>query len=515
MMFYGGSRGRYLRGFVVVMLSATIAGSAAAGTENRSALPVLRIGLTTDIPNLNSALAASATAGQAEAADLAYDGLFHMTPSRKITASLATKWHYFTTGRGSFKDFEFTLRRNAKYSDGTPVTASTVVAWFNYFETNNVAYLGLLGPKPTFKAVGKYTVRMHLTAPNPDLPALLSDDGFNWGFPASPKAIANPTSMALGSDGAGPYMLDSNQSVRGDHYTYVPNPYYYNKSAVKFSQVYIKIISTPSSMLSALQTGQLDVAYGDTSTAAAAQSAGFKVAWAPAGVSALAFNVNLNPALKDVRVRQAINYAIDRKTVTSAVLGSYGTPTSEFITSDADPGLQKYYSYNPAKAKSLLAAAGHPNGFTLKIITVSNLGAISDPLIEAAAKYLDAVGIHPDITAETVVAWGKDRINYPAYFVTESINTTATRYGLYIGPGTFAATWGSDPAVYKLYYAGFKTPDPSVDWKKMWARVTKQAYFLPISAYPVLFYYSPSITGVTVTTGRVGTPLFTEFGKKK
>ena len=66
-----------------------------------------------------------------------------------------------------------------------------------------------------------------------------------------------------------------------------------------------------------------------------------------------------------MQVRQALNYAVNRQAVTQAIYGKYGVPTDETGSLDGlVPSLQNYYSYNPAKAKSLLAAAGYPNGFT-------------------------------------------------------------------------------------------------------------------------------------------------------
>ena len=76
----------------------------------------------------------------------------------------------------------------------------------------------------------------------------------------------------------------------------------------------------------------------------------------------------MNPALKDVRVRQAINYAFDKAGLLKAYGKGYGTPTAQIFPPSrrrTTPALDAKYPYDLAKAKSLLAEAGYPNGFTL------------------------------------------------------------------------------------------------------------------------------------------------------
>lgn len=496
---------------IAALLLFGAAASAEAGAGHSTALPVLRIGTSAVGGSFNPATVVGATTYIGIMNNLAYGGLFHMTPSGKITPELATTWHYFTTGRGRNKDFEFTLRHDARFSDGTPVTAQAVASWLTYFAATNVSYGSYLGPTPRFEAVGNYTVRIRLLTGSPVIPQLLSDGGFNWGFVVAPQAVSNPTSLATATDGAGPYELDASQTVVGDHYTYVPNPYYYDKKAIKFSQVYIKVIGSASSRLQALESGQLDAAMGDGSTYAAAQSAGFGVAAAVAGHDMVVLQPAQLDALKDVRVRQALNYALDRKTIAKALYGSYGKATSEFITTDADPGLENYYAYNPTKAKSLLAAAGYGNGFSFKILTTpSNLPAVS-----AAAQYLDNIGVQTDVVnVPTTALWLQQNPNFPAFAAGPTITLTPIRYPVYIAPTGAYNRWGYDRTVFSLYWAAYKAKEPTADWKAMWTRITKQAYFLPIDAAPTFWYYSKSVSGVNVTVPRLSTPLVTEWSLK-
>jgi peptide/nickel transport system substrate-binding protein len=72
--------------------------------------------------------------------------------------------------------------------------------------------------------VGKWTVRVTMTIPDPDIARTLSEQVVNWCYVAAPKAVANPKLFNKATWGAGPYKLDYSQSTPGDHYVFVPNP---------------------------------------------------------------------------------------------------------------------------------------------------------------------------------------------------------------------------------------------------------------------------------------------------
>src|SRR4051812_16703988 len=109
-----------------------------------------------------------------------YGALLHMKRDGSFAPYLATSWHYIQPAKAKSgrtnKDFEFTLRKDAKFSDGTPVTAAAAVGWFQYYLTTSLAGLyAPLGPNPKFETVGEWTVRIHLTTPLPNFPFILSD----------------------------------------------------------------------------------------------------------------------------------------------------------------------------------------------------------------------------------------------------------------------------------------------------------------------------------------------------
>src|SRR5262249_41958618 len=157
---------------------------------------------------------------------------------------------------------------------------------------------------------------------NPIIPRLLVEGG-NFGDIGCPKAVANPATLATQTCGAGQYVVVPSKTVIGDHYTYTPNPSYYDQAAIRFSEVDVKIITQPSTMLSAIGAGQLDVAYGDITTADQAAKAGLTVIHEPNGWDGLNIvdrSGTTSKPIGDVRVRQALNYALDRAAITKGLL---------------------------------------------------------------------------------------------------------------------------------------------------------------------------------------------------
>jgi len=481
--------------------------------------PTLRIGVTFSMDQFWSSPATYGASNREVNTEQAitHATIFHMTPAGKIApGGLAATWKKLSGKNGPNKNFEFTLRQNAKFADGSVVDAKAVVSWLNWFAKNNSNYAALLGPKPSFKAVGKWTVRVTLTTPLPGFFDVLSDGGQQWGFVSSPKCVADMSLFSQGQCGAGPFKLVPSQSVKGDHYTYVPNPGYYDAKNVKWGGVTMKVIPVATSLLQALQAGQLDVvaAGNDTSAVPVAKSAGQKIYWASTGALIVILHANGKPAspITDLRVRQAMNYAIDRAALAKALFLGLSVPTSEYVTSDGyDLTAAKMYPYDVAKAKQLMAQAGYANGFSFTMYT-ANPQQVT--FMQAIGKYWDAIGIKMNITLAPP-SLGFSILNLaPATIVQFSGETTTAAYQRWISPASAINMSGDDPTANALYYTGLKSKNPSVAWKKLWVRATDQAYFAPVCTLPLLYYSTPNVSGIFNTRGRAGTVLVTEMYPK-
>jgi peptide/nickel transport system substrate-binding protein len=207
---------------------------------------------------------------------LAYEPLIDRDSDGSLLPGLATSWSYLG---GNNTVFQLKLRSGVKFSDGSALTAQSVVADFKYA----VKSAGQFAPYftgDTFTATGPLTVQITSPKPDPDMPGLLTQDDV-VGDMISGAALTHPAKLGTATFGAGPYMLDSAQSVTGSTYTYVPNPNYYNKSAVHWKKVVVKVIADPQSVLNAMKTGEVNFSQGDPSTLAAAKQAGLTVTMAP------------------------------------------------------------------------------------------------------------------------------------------------------------------------------------------------------------------------------------------
>jgi peptide/nickel transport system substrate-binding protein len=129
------------------------------------------------------------------------------------------------------------------------------------------------------------------------------------------------------------------------------------------------------------------------------------VTTAPAGWANIAIhdsNGTIVKALGDVRVRQALNYAIDREAISKSLYEGVAEPTSEDNSTDSfAPSLQNYYPYDPAKAKQLLAEAGYPHGFSFDLVTPNQGTLLGQSLTQAITQDWANIGVTVNFTVTT------------------------------------------------------------------------------------------------------------------
>jgi peptide/nickel transport system substrate-binding protein len=509
---------------LLALAAGSLAGCSSSGTSAASGggatKPVLTMGITNYTSTLNPAIAGGGD--ESMPIDLAYESLTHLEPNGNIGPGLATSWHYIGTTN---TEFGFTLRQDARFSDGTPVTASAVKAWLDYAYFKVKGYITSSLALQSVDTTGKYTVVLHLSKPNSLIPYLLSEAEM-FGFIGSPKAIAHPATLGTATDGAGPYIAVPAQSVAGSVYVFKPNPYYYDQSAVHFSEVVAKVITSPTTMVEAIKTGQLNVAQGDITTAATAQAAGLNVVTAPSGFDQILLldrgpktpDGSANP-LASVQVRQALNYAVNRQAVTQAIYGKYGVPTSETGSSDGFvPELQNYFSYNPAKAKSLLAAAGYSKGFTLTVDSESSFGTLADPVLEAIAQEYKAIGVTLKITTSPVLPTWATQVLGGSYEATGFIATAfaplSEWYNGQLAPNSAENQHGwDDPVLDALAAKGEASLSPGKYWKAMTQRIVVQGDEIPVFNFDAFWYTAKNIGGVAFSANN-GTPYPSEWYAK-
>ncbi len=322
------------------------------------------------------------------------DTLLLVTPDGKIAPWLATAWKY----NADNTQLTLTLRDDVTFTDGSKLTAGVAVANLQRFQKGTSPDANYFANVTSFAAPDDKTVVITLAAPDP---ALLSYLGRDAGLIASEASIKS-ADVATDPIGSGPYILDAAGTVTGTSYKYKKNPSYWNPSVQYYDNLTINVLSDPTAALNAIKAGEANgVRLINNTGLSEVEAAGWTINKNEldfAGTLLLDRAGTMNPALGDVRVRQAINYAVDRAGLLKAVEDGHGTVTTQVfpVTSPAyDPQLDNYYTYDPAKAKQLLADAGYANGLTINSLSTSLAGATVFTVIQ---QQLAAVGITVNYT---------------------------------------------------------------------------------------------------------------------
>jgi peptide/nickel transport system substrate-binding protein len=327
-----------------------------------------------------------------------YDYLTRLGDDGKVEPDLATSWKYTDKTNTTF---QLTLRKDLKFSDGTPLTASDVTASLNYARAKgvNASWVSTIS---AITAPDDTTVQIRTSTPNDSLPSVLTQRLLLGGI-ISPAGLADPASIKSKSFGSGPYVLDTADTVAGDHYTYTPNKYYWDQSKIHWKRIVIKVAGSTTASLQAVQNGEADLMIGDATTGTAATSAGLGVATAAYGLTGIEIGDRAGtvvPALKSAEVRQALLYAIDRDAVAQAVYKGFATPGAGALLKGF-PGystaLDKSYDYDPAKAKQLLKDAGYADGFSFDIAApaANNTNVMAQAIVQEWAK----IGVTAHLTS--------------------------------------------------------------------------------------------------------------------
>ncbi len=315
----------------------------------------------------------------------AYDNLILRTPTGGYKANLATAWKLNSDNT----QMTLTLRTGVKFTDGEIFDAAAAKANLDNFIKGNGPQAGTLAGA-SVSVVNPTTITITLKDPNPELAYYLSTTD---SYMASPKALGT-AGLKTKPVGSGPYIIDPSSSA-GSLEVFVANPNYWDKSKIKFKKVVFKIMADTTARLNALLSGQIDSAILDTKTSGTAKKRGMtqylnNVDWQ--GILLLDRAGKIVPQLKSVKVRQAIEYAIDRPALLKAMQDGQGELTNQVFakTSPAfDKKLDSTYPHDVKKAKQLLTEGNASGGFDI------TMPAWPDPTMNAVlGDQLKAVGIN-------------------------------------------------------------------------------------------------------------------------
>src|SRR5262245_53266569 len=318
-----------------------------------------------------------------------HDALVRPYPGQKMGPSLAQSWEESEDGL----TYTFKLRPGLKFHNGDPVTTEDVK--FSLERYQGTGAQTLKDHVTQLEIVDPQTVRFHLKEPWPDFMTFYGTTATAAGIVLPKKYLAE-----VGDDGfkkhpigAGPYKFVS--SKPGIEVVLEADPHYWRRvPAVK--TLIMRSIPDATTRALTLKTGEADIAYALDGTAAE----GIKddptikiVATKHASIQWIEFTEQWDPKSPwhDKRLRLAVNYALDRRAISEVGCLGFCPPAGVIVPRVMDFALQvEPMSYDPAKARQLLAEAGYPNG-----IDGGEFAAIPGfpTIAESVMNYLNAAGI--------------------------------------------------------------------------------------------------------------------------
>jgi len=288
---------------------------------------------------------------------------------------MAETWSVSNEG----KTYTFALRRDLKWSDGTPLTAQDFVWTFEQADKpeNKYPYAESLNNIASYIAKDDYT--LEITLKEATCIALTSVDAITplpkhvWSKLDWNDSAKNPE-IRLPSVVSGPYKVKEWQ--RGDHITFVRNELYY-RGAPYFDSYTIHIVLDPAKQFQMLANEQVDTApVSPADYARARQMEHLKLyEWSPAAPEWDLIGFNLRrPFLKNVQVRQALAYAIPRDAIAAQIFNNLAKPTYSIFaptSSFFNPDVPRY-EYNLDTAKAMLQRAGYKLDANGKLVDSAN-----------------------------------------------------------------------------------------------------------------------------------------------
>ncbi len=352
-----------------------------------------------------------------------YEGLTTLDATGAAVPVLATSW----TMAPDARSYIFHLRPGVRFSDGMPFDAKIVAFSLTRAiapnSTNSMAER--LREIAGVDVIDPLTVRIRLNQPDAGLPVLLA-----WGDCVM-VAPGSADHLATAPVGTGPFLYQSWK--RGDRLTLVRNDAYWGAKP-SLRVIEYRFISDPAAAYAAMKTHSIDVFPDYPAPENLAQlraEPALRVSTAPSeGEVILALN-NLQGPLRDVRVRRAISYALDRRAIIDGAMFGYGQPIgSHFPPQNPDyVDLTGLYPHDPAKARALLAEAGYPHGFALTLKLPPPAYARRSGEIVAAE--LAAVGIKATIVPVEWPQWLDEVYGRHAYDMTIVSHAEPADYDIY------------------------------------------------------------------------------------
>jgi peptide/nickel transport system substrate-binding protein/glutathione transport system substrate-binding protein len=286
-----------------------------------------------------------------------YDGLVEYNEKGEFVGALAQSWDHPDP-----LTYVFHLRQGVQFQDGKPFTSDDVIATFNRVKDPKTAAPD--GPFVNgwagYEAPDQSTVKVTLKVPDVNFLDKFVGDGNATLFIASANDIKSGFDFRTKTNGTGAFILASFEP--GGQYVLKKNPNYWKKGQPYLDQIIMTAIPDDTARVNALKSGAADFAENIPWQQITPLESGFSVYKYSNTFDMVRFNTSKAP-LNDKRVREALNFLVDRKTILQLAFGGQGAIIDGPLQPAGSPyywkDLEGYYKQDPAKATQLLNDAGY------------------------------------------------------------------------------------------------------------------------------------------------------------
>ena len=360
-----------------------------------------------------------------------YEPLIRRDSNLRLEAALAERWEQVdpTTWR-------FHLRRNVRFSDGSPLTADDVTFSIARARGPGSNVSSFFASVAEVKQVDGFTIDLVTRVPNPILPEELTSFGIMskaWLERNNAARVADLTSReenfaTRNAMGTGPFILVSREPDRRT--VLAPNPLWWDQPTHNLTRVEFNVIANDATRVAALLSGEVDMVYtvppqdmeriGRTANLRIIQGPELRTIYLGMDQSRaelLKSDVRGRNPFQDVRVRRAINQAIDIEAIRTRVMRGQARPTNQIF----GPGVNGFLEANDVRrpmdvegSRRLLAEAGYPNGFGVTLDCPNDRYVNDEAICTAVVSMLARIGVRVTLAAQTRVRFFAE-INSPRY----------------------------------------------------------------------------------------------------
>ncbi len=403
-------------------------------------------------------------------------------PSEAIRGELAESWEW----KQNPLRVEIKLRKGIMFPEKAGVmkarefVAEDVVFSYDRLDKSPKKILGYFDHVEKVEATDRHTVVFTLKHPFAEW-----DYRFGWGYMSGimPKEVVDAGAANWrNATGTGPFQLTD--FVSGNSNTYTRNPAYWDKEKIGdkeyqipfVDKVVYRTIKDEATFVTALRTGKLDILEAirwqnvESLKKSAPQLKWNR--WLAQSGTFLAMRVDQDGPFKDVRVRRALNMAVNK----AEIVKEYYSGNAELFAYPQHPdyggyfepldkmpaSVRELFAYDPARAKKLLAEAGYPKGFSFKV-QVCSCNPDHMDLLPLVAAYLEQVGVKLEIQPMEYGAFLSamtSRTMTAGYFMNNGhTNPTTTIRKSFVTGQTWNPSGWSDPAYDAKMEAAYREPD--------------------------------------------------------